>query len=430
MLTTLMAFRRAARLIFQKYQTAIGFVFKFIISFAAYSRIVAELPYNDSLDKFWIKLIFGIIGALVPQIITIALLVIVSLYEIFSVSPIMALLVFVMLLVLYCFAARFSGKFAYVVIAIPLLMRFNLHYMIALLLGMTATPTAIFPAMVGIMSYYVFAAARSAMVGSEVSSMDDILALYIKYIDCVFENKEMFFVMLIFAFVIVIMWALRQIKFSYSFELTIFAGGAMMVILHAVLAGFMSIRLSYVILGTMLSMLCVYIVQFFRMVLDYSAVESVQFEDDDYYYYVKAVPKLDRVVLGELKPTEADELTESENTEKTEKTEKSDESVTKNGTGENSKPKAGSVDTETHESDSESKRGNANTDANSENETIPGKIIKKLQIDKILSHMKALKKTHIQEIAEQSEKEKSGKSVLDDDDEEWENDTKDTKNNK
>ena len=32
--------------------------------------------------------------------------------------------------------------------------------------------------------------------------------------------------------------------------------------------------------------------QFFRMVLDYTSVENVQFEDDDYYYYVKAVPKI------------------------------------------------------------------------------------------------------------------------------------------
>ncbi len=422
MLTTLMAFRRAARLIFQKYQTAIGFVFKFIISFAAYSRIVAELPYNDSLDELWLKLIFGIIGALVPQIITIALLVIVSLYEIFSVSPIMALLVFVMLLVLYCFAARFSGKFAYVVIAIPLLMKFNMHYMIALLLGMTAAPAAIFPAMVGVMSYYVFAAAKTAMVGSTVSSMDDILALYIKFIDCIFENKEMFFVMLIFAAVIVIMWALRQIKFSYSFELTIFAGGALMVILHAVLAGFMSIKLSYVILGTMLSMLCVYIVQFFRMVLDYSAVEAVQFEDDDYYYYVKAVPKLDRVVLGELKPTEADGLAEKENAEKSgnSDSEKETEGKHNNGTVENDKTSGENDKTKTDSFDSD----NENTDTNSETESGAIRTLKKLQIDKILSHMKALKKTHIQEIAEQSEKEKSGKSVLDDDDEEWETDSK------
>ena len=28
-------------------------------------------------------------------------------------------------------------------------------------------------------------------------------------------------------------------------------------------------------------------------ILDYKHTERVQFEDDDYYYYVKAVPKID-----------------------------------------------------------------------------------------------------------------------------------------
>ena len=34
------------------------------------------------------------------------------------------------------------------------------------------------------------------------------------------------------------------------------------------------------------------IVNVFILAVDYSGTEYVQFEDDDYYYYVKAVPKL------------------------------------------------------------------------------------------------------------------------------------------
>ena len=34
------------------------------------------------------------------------------------------------------------------------------------------------------------------------------------------------------------------------------------------------------------------ILTYFIMDLDYSQVQNVQFEDDDYYYYVTAVPKI------------------------------------------------------------------------------------------------------------------------------------------
>ena len=34
------------------------------------------------------------------------------------------------------------------------------------------------------------------------------------------------------------------------------------------------------------------VLQFFVFNVDYSRTEKVQFEDDEYYYYVKAVPKI------------------------------------------------------------------------------------------------------------------------------------------
>ena len=46
------------------------------------------------------------------------------------------------------------------------------------------------------------------------------------------------------------------------------------------------------IVGTLFSMLIAKIVEFFAFHVDYSRTEKVQFEDDEYYYYVKAVPKV------------------------------------------------------------------------------------------------------------------------------------------
>ena len=34
------------------------------------------------------------------------------------------------------------------------------------------------------------------------------------------------------------------------------------------------------------------IVEFFAFHVDYSRAEKVQFEDDEYYYYVRAIPKI------------------------------------------------------------------------------------------------------------------------------------------
>jgi hypothetical protein len=52
------------------------------------------------------------------------------------------------------------------------------------------------------------------------------------------------------------------------------------------------ISLFGVIVGTLVSALLMLVVEFFAFNLDYTRTEKVQFEDDEYYYYVKAVPKV------------------------------------------------------------------------------------------------------------------------------------------
>ena len=48
----------------------------------------------------------------------------------------------------------------------------------------------------------------------------------------------------------------------------------------------------WIVVGSLLAGILGYALQFFHMILDYGKVEELQFEDDEYYYYVKAVPKL------------------------------------------------------------------------------------------------------------------------------------------
>ena len=46
------------------------------------------------------------------------------------------------------------------------------------------------------------------------------------------------------------------------------------------------------IFGIVASVVIALIYQFFVFAVDYTRTEYLQYEDDDYYYYVKAVPKL------------------------------------------------------------------------------------------------------------------------------------------
>ena len=53
-----------------------------------------------------------------------------------------------------------------------------------------------------------------------------------------------------------------------------------------------NVSLPGLILGHIVALLLTAVLQFFVFHVDYSRTEKVQFEDDEYYYYVKAVPKV------------------------------------------------------------------------------------------------------------------------------------------
>ena len=62
------------------------------------------------------------------------------------------------------------------------------------------------------------------------------------------------------------------------------------------------------VVSIVVCMLVAYMIQFFRLTLDYHGTRKLQFEDDEYYYYVTAVPKIkvDKTVTR-IVPDEDDE---------------------------------------------------------------------------------------------------------------------------
>lgn len=295
----LLEFRGMARRFFQKYQAIIEPIFRFLISYLAFHTINNALAYNTKVASPVIELGMAAVGAFLPPVVLILFCAMLAMLQVYSASPILAALAIVIYAVLYCFIARFSGKYGYAVVAVPILFALKMPYLIPLLLGVIATPMAIFPTVSGVIVYFVFKVIQEAALRQDISSLDATLALYIDVVNNLFKNKEMFVTAAVFAVVILVMWLVRKLRFEFVFELTIVLG-AIVNVLGFLLANLwldLSIGIGGMILGTILSMLLVFAAQFFRMVLDYTSVEHVQFEDDDYYYYVKAVPKIDVSML-------------------------------------------------------------------------------------------------------------------------------------
>lgn len=291
---TLLVFRERVKNFYHRYDIYIIPVVKFLFALVAFNTINKEIGFDARLKSVPVILALSLLCAFTPSAVMVLLAALLTLAHIYFISPIISVVILVFMMIIYFLYARFTPNLGYIILAIPILYILKIPYVIPLLLGIISSPISIIPTACGVIIYYVFLVINSAISMQVNKSVDDILQLYTNIIDSVVGNKQMIMSIVIFAMIIVAVYYVRRMKVDYSFEIAIGAG-ALTSVLGFLISDFILDKAEQIlamILGTIVSAVIVYIVQFFQLTLDYSGVEHVQFEDDVYYYYVKAIPKI------------------------------------------------------------------------------------------------------------------------------------------
>lgn len=298
MIVTILEIRAQILRFLQKFQFVVEPVAKFIVAFAVFRSINNAIGHQPLLMSLPAELLLSLLGAFTPPVLLVLIAAVFSLIHVYVASPLLAILVAVLMIILYCFIARFSGQYGYVVLAVPILFLLKIPYVAPLLLGLVATPMAVIPAACGVIVYRMFVVISSVTLVDGSMAIEDILLLYIDVIDRLVADKQMLVTIAVFFVMILVMYLLRKLNIEYVFEISV-AVGAIVCILGFLVADMVvqtDLNIISMVFGTVGSMVIALVFQFFRLALDYTAVERVQFEDDDYYYYVKAVPKINLTV--------------------------------------------------------------------------------------------------------------------------------------
>ncbi len=294
-MTQLLVIKERLREFYQKFQSMIEPSVKFIVALVVFLLINAKLGYQPQLNKLIVVIAVSLLCAFTPSYIVVLLAAAFALGHIYAISIFLCLLAAVIMLVLYVLFVRFTPKLGYVVLLIPVLYILNLQYVVPILLGIIATPLAIIPASCGIIIYYFFQDINTLVaLGNTTTNVDDILLMYKNVMDGLLHNKLLFLTLFTFAAVILVTYLVRSLQANHAFENSIIAGVVVTILVYLIGDLVLDSKnlIFKMIWGTILSGGIVYVIQFFRLTLDYSRVEHVQFEDDQYYYYVKAIPKI------------------------------------------------------------------------------------------------------------------------------------------
>ncbi len=293
-MATLLMIKEKIKSLYANYHGIIAPTIKAIVAFMMLLAINDKIGYMARLDNFLIVLVLAAVCAFMPRAVTVLvglLAVIAHLYTLSLEVALIAAAFFAVMILLYL---RFCSKDILLLVLVPLSFYFGLPYIMPLIVGILCGPMSVLTLCCGIMiHYYIDYISVNALTIQGMSSSGTMDKIRVG-VDGIIHNEELFLALLSFAAATIVVHILRKQSIDYAWSIAIFSGAMTNVILN-----FMGLLVFDngpgvfgLLLGTIIAIPVAMIVGLLFMGLDYSRTERVQFEDEDYYYHVKVVPKM------------------------------------------------------------------------------------------------------------------------------------------
>ena len=291
-MTALLTFKQTIREFYGKHDTWILPLLKFLLAITLFKGINSILGYMEILDSIFVVLSLSLLCSVLPvnamTIIGCGLII----GHCYAAGIEVAAFAIVLIILLMIMFLRFTSKDNLALVMAPVGFTFHVPAAVPIGCGLLREPSSAVPAGCGIVLYYFMCLVRDkagVLQGKETEPLQKLQIL----LDGLVKNHEMWLVIITFAVVILVVYVIRQSSFDYSWRVAVVAGTVIYIVFLLLGSMFfsVSIKTSGVLISGILSALIGFLIEFAVLGVDYSRTEVTQFEDDEYVYYVKAVPK-------------------------------------------------------------------------------------------------------------------------------------------
>ncbi len=292
-MTSLLELREEIKHFYGRHELYMKPVLKFLLALASLLLINGNMGYMDTLSNAAIVLVVALMCSFMPRnfiVLVSALFVLLHSYALAMECAVAVLAVFLLLFLLYF---RFTPKNTLVVLVTPLLFVVKIPYVMPVIVGLLGGPVSIIAVSCGVVvRFMVSHMADNSAIFSAQDAESDSQKLRLM-IDGIMDNKAMLVTIIAFAVTVILVYTIRRLSVDHAWSIAIIVGIAAEAILLLICEFMMDLNFSVagIIVGCVISFFLCQAVRFMEFNVDYTRTEMVQFEDDEYYYYVKAVPK-------------------------------------------------------------------------------------------------------------------------------------------
>ena len=282
---------------YSKYETYLFPVVKFIVAIVLFTVINMNIGFMEKISRFPIALILALVCAILPVNATIWLAAFVVLADMYALSMEVAVTTLVLFAALFFLYFRFAPKDGFAAVLTPVCFKLNIPYVMPIGCSLLRDAYSVVAIICGTVIYYFLdgihqnsGTLKNVVADGETAATTSKFDISVGQL---LSNKEMYLVIAICPITAIVVYLVRRLEVEHAWTLAIISGVLIEVV--GLFAGYLVLNVSGktlgLLIGNILSLLISFVIQFLFMNLDYARTERVQFEDDDYYYYVKAVPK-------------------------------------------------------------------------------------------------------------------------------------------
>ncbi len=293
-MTKIMELRDRMIRFYSRYETYLFPVVKFAVALALFSVINKNIGFMDVVSSLPMALILSLLCAIFPVNAIIWLSALVVLADMYAVSPETALTALVLFAVLFFLYFRFSPKDGIAAVLTPVCFGLHIPYIMPVGCSLLRNVYSIIAVVCGTILHYFLGGIQQNAAALMRTAEDATSASRFEIaVGQLFSNREMYLVIAVFVVASVVVYLVRRMEVDHAWTLAIISGTLIQI--AGLFVGYLVLGITgktlWLLIGGVISMVIAFVIQFLFMDLDYDRTERVQFEDDDYYYYVKAVPK-------------------------------------------------------------------------------------------------------------------------------------------
>ena len=280
--------------LYAKYSKYVDMAVRFLLALLTFLFINRYVGFLPLLGNPAVVIGLSVVCVFLPSQLTAILAALMLLIQLGTLSPAIAAVVCLILVVMFAFYFRFSPRQTVILLLTPIAFMLHIPVWVPIVAGLMSGATSMIPVVFGILVYYIVSYVESYATMLESVAETGVIGQMATFTQSLIANKEMWMIMISFMICLLLVYNIRRLSIEYSWMIGAVAGVLANLVMMTFGHVLLDVQVVYweLLLISVLAVGVAFLLYVFAFPVDYTRSEYLQFEDDAYYYYVKAIPKV------------------------------------------------------------------------------------------------------------------------------------------